>query len=455
MKSVTIVGGGLAGSLMALFLANRGYQIDIFESRTDLRLSKQDFGRSINMALSCRGITSLKSIGLMSEVKPLMVPMRARAIYELDGTVKYQPFGRHWDEYINAIKRSELNRLLLNCIDKNNTININFKQTLVDIDFNKKQCIFEQDGTKQRINYTLLIGADGASSKVRECLQQQGHIEASRDFLPHSYKELSICLAGENILAEERLHMWPRDSFMLLGNPNPDSSITGSLFLPNEGVYSFASLKDESDVKHFFSEQFSDIYPHMPNVVQEFFDHPQGHLSTVKCDPWYCGDNCLLIGDAAHGLVPFFGQGMNSAFEDCRILNELLEQHDDQWEIVLPKFYQERKPNTDAVAAMSMDNYYEIRHAVLEPQFLVRKALENELMRRYPDQYISRHVMVMFTNLPYKAAYEQARIQGKILDQLCENKTSLAQIDWRTVDGLIENNVLNTYKLIEQTLEEE
>ncbi|WP_367605842.1 FAD-dependent oxidoreductase [Legionella sp. W05-934-2] len=449
MQSVTIIGGGLAGCLMSLYLAQRGYDVIIFESRGDLRLTPHDYGRSINMALSCRGITALNSLNLLTEIKPIMVPMRARAIYEQDGSMTYQPFGRTADEYINSIKRTDLNRMLLDCIDANQHITVYFDHTLSSIDFDKKLCLLNHHNHVIEHHYDHLIGADGAPSIVRESLTQAGIAKATREFLQHGYKELTIAGPGDKRFVREHLHIWPQDQFMLLGNPNPDHSITGSLFLAVEGKQSFATIQTESQIHQFFRQNFKTIYPHMPSLVDEFQSHPVGYLSTIKCAPWFYQDQCLLIGDAAHGIVPFFGQGMNAAFEDCRILNDLLHQHNDNWSKVLPAFYKQRKENTDAVAAMSMDNYDEIRHDVLDDQFVLRKALEHELMRRYPEHYLSRHVMVMFTNLPYKVAHEQAKKQLDLIERLCVGKFSIEEVDWQKVDNLIKENVLNTYQLID------
>lgn len=449
MASVTIIGGGLAGCLLSLYLAQRDYEVTIYESRTDLRLSPQDFGRSINMALSCRGITALDSLGLLPKVEPIMVPMRARAIYEQDGTITYQPFGRHPDEYINSIKRTDLNRMLLDCIDANDKITVKFEHHLKEVEFDNKQCLLEHNNEVVTHPYEILIGADGAPSVVRESLTNAGLAKSSRNFLEHGYKELTIAGAGDTRFDRQHLHIWPRDQFMLLGNPNPDHSITGSLFLAIEGEQSFTSIQTEDQIHQFFRRQFANIYPHMPALVEEYLSHPVGYLGTIKCAPWYYEDHCLLIGDAAHGIVPFFGQGMNAAFEDCRILNGLLTQYKDDWGQVLPAFYKQRKENTDSVSAMSMDNYEEIRHEVLDEHFVLRKALEHELMRRYPQQYLSRHVMVMFTNLPYKVAYDQAKKQLDLIERLCVGKYSIDEIDWQKVDNLVKENVLNTYQIID------
>ncbi|KTD11254.1 FAD-dependent oxidoreductase [Legionella jamestowniensis] len=439
MKSVTIIGSGLAGTLVSLYLARRGYEVEVFEARPDIRIEKPDRGRSINLALSCRGITGLAGVDLMPEVEKIMVPMRARAIHEADGEIKFQAFGRRSSEYINAIHRSELNALLLNAAEKNRRIRVHFDMKLVNLDINNRALTFSNKN-QQPINksYEVLIGADGAGSYVREALIKRNLVQASRRFLPHGYKELSISRSHSSEFVPEHLHLWPRDSFMLLGNPNRDLSITGTLFLPLQGKHSFAALDDEISIRSFFKTQFSDAYPAMPDPVGEFFNHPTGNLSTVKCSPWYVGDHCLLIGDAAHGIVPFFGQGMNSAFEDCRILNELLDSYEDNWQQVMPAFFTARKVNTDAVAEMSMDNYHEIQTDIRDEQFNLKKQLEQELMHRYPERYISKHVLVMFTNTPYATAKACGEIQQALLNKICEKARSINEIDWGKVNTLME-----------------
>ncbi|KGP64131.1 kynurenine 3-monooxygenase [Legionella norrlandica] len=438
MKQITIIGAGLAGTLCALYLARRGYKVELFESRPDIRNSPIDYGRSINLALSCRGITGLKAMDLMDEVNKIMVPMRARAIHEANGEVHYQPFGRHKNEYINAISRADLNSLLLNKAESSPNIKLYFDMKLIHLDIHNKRIKFEtKNGDLVDISYHRLIGADGAPSQVRDTLKKEGIVQASRDFLSHSYKELSISKKHTVGMAREHLHLWPRDSFMLLGNPNPDDSITGSLFLANEGEDSFAELNNEDKLLSFFKKQFSDAYKAMPNLVQEFFGNPIGHLSTIKCSPWYYKDECLLIGDAAHGIIPFFGQGMNSAFEDCRILYELLDEYDDDWSKVMSVFYSQRKVNTDAIAEMSMDNYHEIHSDIRDPKFNLRKQVERELMLRYPEHYVSKHVLVMFTNTPYSQAMAIGELQSKLLEQICLPITDIKELNWQEVKRLL------------------
>lgn len=435
---ITLIGAGLAGTLNALYLARRGYEVDLFESRPDMRLSPCDYGRSINLALSCRGLAGLSAMDLADEVKPIIVPMRARAIHEANGDVHYQPFGRHEDEYINAISRTDLNALLLNKAEQSERIHLHFNKKLLSLDIRNKTIRFEnQDASQSEWVYERLIGADGANSAIRETLKNERIVETTRDFLSHGYKELSISKTHTAGMAREHLHLWPRDAFMLLGNPNPDDSITGSLFLANEGKDSFAQLKTESQLIPFFKQNFPDAFAAMPDLVSEFFDNPTGSMSTIKTAPWYYRDECLLIGDAAHGVIPFFGQGMNSAFEDCRILDKLLDEYADDWSRVMPIFFGQRKINTDAVAEMSMDNFYEIHSDVRNPQFLLQKQVERELMQRYPDRYVSKHVLVMFTNTPYAKALAHGKHQSNLLNELCGSINHIKELNWQSVDGLM------------------
>ncbi len=435
MKEVTIIGLGLSGTLLALYLARRGYQLEVFDARSDIRSHPTEDGRSINLALSCRGITGLSQVDIMAKVKKLLVPMRARAIHELSGQIKFQSFGRHQDEYINAVQRNELNKLLLDVIEQYPGVNLHFNTKLLSLNVEQKTLLFQPaDGHPVEKKYECLIGADGASSCVRHELQTHNLINASRIFLPYGYKELCIGSPNQQHLAHEHLHLWPRDAYLLLGNPNLDHSVTGSLFLPQEGKNSFAELDNAQKINDFFKKSFPDAHAAMPNLIQEFTSHPTGNMSTIKCEPWYYQDHCLLIGDAAHGVVPFFGQGMNSAFEDCRILNELLDKHQDNWDKVMPAFYQARKINTDAVAQMSMENFHEIQTNIRDPRFNLKKQLEHLLMQRYPHDYTSKHVLVMFTNTAYAKAYTIGLIQAEFLEQICMKIEKIEDVNWSNVE---------------------
>lgn len=438
MKKISIIGSGLVGSLLTIYLARRGYEVEVFESRPDLRIKSSDSGRSINLAMSCRGLTSLTAAGLVAKVQTLMVPMRARAIHEENGNIRYQSFGRHHDEHINAIQRNDLNRLLLDEAETFPSVRCHFDTRLLAVDIMGKTLHFERsDGSRFSTHYEHLIGADGAGSALRDAMQEHGLVTASRTYLPYGYKEIAISGAGETGLAAEHLHLWPRDSFLLLGNPNLDQSVTGSLFMANEGKNSFAELNNEASILAFCRKAFPDVYEGMPDLVGDFLNHATGRMSTITCAPWYVADNCLLIGDAAHGLVPFFGQGMNSGFEDCRILNDLLDQYDDEWARVMPAFYEARKPNTDAVAEMSMGNYHEIQNDIRDEHFNFKKQLELHLMQHYPTRYVSKHVLVMFTNTPYATALAHGRLQGELLQSICAQASRLEEVDWLKVDTLM------------------
>lgn len=449
MKHITVLGAGLAGALMAIYLAKRGYHVDVFESRDDIRLNDKDKGRSINMAMSCRGITGLTEAGLFSAVKPLMVPMRARAIHNEKGEVKYQPFGRSPDEHINAIQRCDLNKLLLDTLQSYPNVRLAFNMKTLALDWHKKVVHFEEkNGNHLSVPWHRLIGADGAGSFVRESLVDEHILTASRVFLPVGYKELSISGKSPQSLVREHLHLWPRETSLLLGNPNLDHSITGSLFLPHEGPESFATLTTPKRINSFFQHTFSDAITSMPDLVEEFLHHPTGTMSTIKCSSSHYGDQCLLIGDASHGIVPFFGQGMNAAFEDCRILNAMLDEFDDDWAKVMPLFSQVRKPDTDAVAKMSLDNYHEIQIAIRCPEFNLKKQLNQLLMQHYPERYVSRHVLVMFTNMPYSQALAYGTIQDNLLSEWCTKLTSIDEIDWNVADQLMKEYDKNLTELI-------
>ena len=437
-QTISIVGAGLVGSLLAIYLARRGYEVDVFESRSDSRVAASDNGRSINLAMSCRGVTALSDAGILPAVEKLMVPMRARAIHDEKGEVKYQAFGRRHDEYIKAVKRTDLNELLLEEARKFPSIRWHFDTRLMHLDVSGKEAHFKRsDGSQFTHAYQRMIGADGAGSQVRASLQQQGLVSTSRVFISHGYKEIAISSASSNHLAREHLHLWPRESVLLLGNPNLDNSVTGSLFLPLKGENSVADLDNEPRIKAFFNKTFPDIAPMVPDVAGDFLNHPVGHMSTVKCSPWHHEDQCLLIGDAAHGLIPFFGQGMNCGFEDCRVLNEFLNLYHDDWSRVMPAFYLARKPDTDAVSEMSTDNHHEIQTGIRDPRFNFKKQLEQHLMQRYPARYVSKHVLVMFSNMPYATALAHGRLQNTLLDRVCNQTTQLPDVDWLRVDELM------------------
>lgn len=437
MQKVTIIGAGLAGCMLAIYLAKLGYQVDIFEKRSDIRKLPQDYGRSINLALSYRGIKTLKEVGLYHDVMCLAVPMHSRAVHDSQGNITYQAFGRHKQEYINAIKRTDLSMVLINHLESFANVNFYFNTHITQIDFARKQFFYKNAEKLLKYNYHLLIGADGAGSMVREQLTQLDLVKSKRQWMAHGYKELSIPTKYGIHWDFKYLHLWPRKSFMMLGNPNRDHSITATLFLNNQGTNSFQSIQDDKDVEVFFKQHFPDAYACMPDLLQEFSNNPIGGISTVTCEPWYYKDQCLLIGDAAHGIVPFFGQGMNCAFEDCRILHNELLKNNHNWDKSMQSFYAKRKINTDAIAQMSMENYKEIEHDLCHPEFKARKHLEQELMQRYEAIYQSKHIMVMFSSKPYAYIHQLSALQNNLLDEIQKLNSNSNRLDWGRVDNIL------------------
>lgn len=438
MEQITIVGAGLAGVLLSALLAKKGYKVQLFDARKSPRSEKKDAERSINLAMSCRGLTALQSAGLKSILEDKLVPMRSRAIHLSSGEILYQSFGRSTTECIYAIRRRDLHLALLDFAESFKNVECFFEHQLRDIDFKNKELLFELPGNdKKRRPYQRLIGADGAGSVVRDCMEKNHKLHSKRIFLSHGYKELSITLKP-GIFEKGHLHLWPRENFLLLGNPNPDESITGSLFLPYMGKTSFNTLENKNKVASFFKNEFPDVYASTPSIVEEFLRHPVGRMSSIHSGPWYDGDDCCLIGDAAHGIIPFFGQGMNAAFEDCRIFDEILSKHGENWELVFKEFYESRKKNTEAVSRMSIDNYHEIQEGIQDKTFNLKKDLNHQMMERFPKRYISKHVLVMFTNTPYHTAEEIGVLQDKMLQDLCENVETLKEIDWEKAEHLMQ-----------------
>lgn len=444
-QQITLIGAGPVGSLCALYLAQRGYHVTIYEKRPDMRTCQISAGRSINLALANRGIFPLEQVGLMDKVNELLIPMKGRMIHDIDGHTNFQAYGQRPHEVIYSISRRDLNILLMNEAEATGKVTIKFNQAIEQIDFKNKtlSVTCQQSAQTQTLEYQILIGADGSGSQVRALMHQaignsakhQNRLEP----LDHSYKELTIP-AGANDsyqIEKQALHIWPRGEYMLIALPNVDGSFTVTLFLPNQGENSFAELTNEAAVKAFFNAQFSDALALIPDLTEAFFANPTGHLATVRSSPWHFNNNCLLIGDAAHGIVPFHGQGMNCGFEDACVLNELLAQYQDDWLQVLPAFDSARKPNGDAIADLALDNYIEMRKSVQEKHYLQKKALAFELEKRHPERFIPRYSMVMFHRLPYSQAKSRGEIQNAIMTELLQKVEDINQVDMALADKLI------------------
>ena len=430
---VTILGAGLSGALMSIFLARNARKVVLYERRPDLRKVDMDAGRSINLALAARGIEALKEAGVFEDVAPLLIPMRGRMLHDLDGRQSFVPYGQRPHEVIYSVSRPGLNGVLLDHAQRVYGVNPRFLHAARSIHFDRDELVMldEVTGDPHPLRMAPLIAADGAGSIVRRAMTGQLGVRVTEDMLEHGYKELTLPAspAGRHHIDNGALHIWPRGGFMLIALPNHDGSFTVTLFLPLRGPESFATLDGREAVDDFFARHFPDVVPLMPNVAREYLENPIGRMGTVYCDHWAAQDKAVLLGDAAHAMVPFHGQGMNCCFEDCAELHRLLEATGD-WSRAFRAFEQQRKPNTDAIAAMALENYIEMRDTVRDPKFLLRKELSFELERRFPDRFIPRYSMVMFHHeIPYALAYERGRIQGSILARLTEQATTLAEID--------------------------
>ncbi|MFB6264996.1 MAG: FAD-dependent oxidoreductase [Bradymonadaceae bacterium] len=431
---VSIVGAGLTGSMMALYLAERGYRVRLFERRDDLRTADVDAGRSINMALSTRGLRALRDVGLADRVRRDTIPMYGRKIHGSDGTLRFQSYGTS-EQHINSISRTNLTRLVVSAAADCEGVEIRFRRKCVDVDLQAPAPVVEHLDTDERTapDSRVVIGADGAYSAVRQQLLRTSGFDYSQEYLSHGYKELTIPPAADGGWRFDRnaLHIWPRHDFMFIALPNPDGSFTGTLFLPIDGRTSFDALDSPADVREFFEREFPDVLPEAPDLPDEFFDNPTGSLVTIRCNPFHYEDTVLLAGDAAHAIVPFFGQGMNASFEDCTIFDELLAKFDDDWARALPAFSRRRKPDADAIAELSLDNYEEMRSRVADPSFLLGKELEQRLQEWFPDRWRSLYSLVTFSTVPYAAAKERADGRSEMLDAVIPGSTVDAALELR------------------------
>lgn len=421
LPPVNIVGAGLAGALLALLLARRGIAVTLHERRMDPRQAAPERGRSINLALAARGMRALERAGVMERVRPLLIPMRGRMVHELTGQTALQAYGQREHEVIWSVGRADLNRVLIEEAARHAGVEVRFNQLCLGADARQDRLRLrdQASGAEREIALTPTIATDGAGSSVRGSLAAAGLLSVREDWLDHDYKELSVPpLAGAHALERHALHIWPRGGFMLIALPNTDGSFTATLFLARRGEQSFAALGTAGAVKDFFQREFADAVPLMPELLGEFAHNPQGQLGTVHTTPWQIEGRVLLLGDAAHAIVPFHGQGMNAAFEDCAVLDELIERHAD-WETVFGELERLRRPNAEAIAQMALENYHEMRDAVLDAGFLRRRQIAMGLERRFPDRFIPRYSMVMFhPEIPYAEALRRGSVQAQLLDEL-------------------------------------
>lgn len=421
---VIIVGAGLVGTLLGTMLAKRGYAVRLFERRPDMREEAISAGRSINLAMSDRGLRALEIAGLANEILRIAIPMKGRMIHDALSNLTFQPYGVG-EQAINSVSRGDLNRKLLSMAEQHGVV-IEFNQRCVDVDVTAGSVTFfnERSGTSQTVKSNLIFGADGAYSAIRARMQVTDRFEYSQTFLPHSYKELHIPPAESQyhnqqfLLNKNALHIWPRRSFMMIALPNIDGSFTCTLFLAHKGSPSFQELGTDEEIVAFFRENFSDAVPLMPTLIDDFRTNPESSLVTVKCFPWVLNGKVALIGDAAHAIVPFYGQGMNCGFEDCRVLIDCLEAANDDWPKALRDYELLRKRDGDAIADLAVENFVEMRDKVADQRFLRRKKIEAFLHDRYPDRFIPQYTLVTFSpNVPYSEAMRIGKEQEKLMEE--------------------------------------
>lgn len=421
---VAIAGAGLVGSLLSILLAKRGYNVDVYERRPDMRRANISAGRSINLALSDRGWKALEAAGIAEALRPVAIPMRGRMVHNLNSTLDFQPYGTESHQAIYSVSRGGLNMALMDLAEQHSNVRYHFEQRCLDVDLDNATLHLYNESTEEQhtVQADHIVGADGAFSAVRWKMQKTDRFDYSQTYLNYGYKELHIPPDehGNWRMEKNALHIWPRGNYMLIALPNVDGSFTCTLFFPFEGNPSFAMLQTPDDVAQFFNEIFPDAVPLMPTLVEDFFINPTASLATVRCYPWVHLDKVALIGDAAHAIVPFFGQGMNAGFEDARIFAELLQEYNDDWEQMLPVYQQQRKPNTDAIAELAINNFIEMRDLVTDPHFILRKKIEKKIHSLYPDIYLPLYSMVTFSEKSYFEALSEGKKQDIFMAQLMD-----------------------------------
>jgi kynurenine 3-monooxygenase len=444
-NTITLVGAGLTGPLLAISLVQRGFHVSIYERRPDMRQVRASAGRSINLAVSTRGIHALREAGLWDKMRRIIIPMKGRMMHSPTGRLTFQPYGKDETEVINSISRADLNIALMDAAEACG-VTIFFNERCIGLDAKTGVIRFRNEltGRETTVECDMAIGADGSGSAVRQEMQKSGGFALSQDHLDYGYKELVIAAGpgGKHVLEPNALHIWPRGSYMLIALPNVDGTFACILFLPFEGRNSFAAIDTGEKALEFFKERFPDAVPLMPDLKDNFANNPTGSMVTVKCLPWHVNGKALLIGDAAHAIVPFFGQGMNCAFEDCTRFVHLLDSYGPDWSRLFEQFEHERKPNTDAIADLALENFIEMRDRVADPKFLFKKNVELALEARHPGLFVPKYSMVTFHRVPYSVALSRGKIQDRLLAELCDSIDRIEDLDWKKAQDLIHRDLM-------------
>lgn len=415
----SLIGGGLAGALMATYLGRRGYEVDLYERRPDPLSGNLVGGRSINLAISARGIHALQQVGLADEILKSAVPMRGRMIHSLDGRLHFQPYDKDPACCIHSIGRATLNTVTIAAARAMPNVRVHFNWRCTDVDLERPAARLVNSETQETTESRgdVVLGVDGAYSAVRRSMQRLDRFDYSQQYLAHGYKELTIPPAegGDFRMERHALHIWPRRSFMMISLPNFDGSYTCTLFFQHDGPLSFASLRSDDEVRRFFESQFPDAAPLMPTLLEDFRANPTGAMMTVRCAPWNYRDKAVLLGDAAHAVVPFYGQGANASFEDCVALDECVGELAPDWSRVFSEYARRRKPHADAIADLALRNFIEMRDKTASRAFRMYKRIDRTLHRALPGVYTPLYTMVSFTRVPYADAVRRARRQDRVL----------------------------------------
>jgi kynurenine 3-monooxygenase len=441
MKQATIVGAGLVGSLWAVYLAKAGYKVNIFERRGDMRKANMVAGRSINLAASFRAWKALDGVGIGDEVRKIAIPMTGRVMHPIEGELKHQPYGIN-DQAIYSVSRGLINAKLMDLAEQNEYVNIFFNHECLDTDLKTGTCTFKNKETNEIVTSEadIVFAADGTFSAIRyKAMQKLDRFSYSQNFVEDGYRELLLPANedGTYKLDPNSLHIWPRGRFMMIALPNFDGSFTCTLFMPFDGhEYCFNKLTSKEKVENFFKELFPDFFEMLPNVADEWEEHPLSSLAIIRCYPWVSG-KIVLMGDAAHATVPFYGQGMNCGFEDCSELAALMYEHNHDWDIIGEAYQTSRKPNGDAMQDLSQQNYLVMRNRVADPDFLLLQKIERRIAELYPTQYFPLYTMVSFTDIAYKTALDKGNEQEKnILDMIAKNNIK-DTTPMEVIDGFI------------------
>ena len=448
-KNITIIGAGLVGSLLSIYLAKRGYKVFVYERRSDMRKAKISAGKSINLALSDRGWKGLEGVGIADEIRKIAIPMYGRFIHHKDSSTAFQPYGKK-EQAIYSVSRAGINMKLMDLAEQQPNVKIYFDERCITVDRKNIETHFvnEKIQTQSKIKSDLLFGADGAFAASRLNMQlTSDRFEYNQHYIEAGYKELIIS-SGENgkfLIEKNALHIWPRGNFMMIALPNFDGSFTCTLFFPFEGEKSFSALKTKEDVQKFFENEFPDAIPLMPTLLDDYFANPTASLVTVKCFPWTFDNHIALIGDAAHAIVPFFGQGMNCGFEDCVVLNGLIDKHKEDWNKIFPEYEMLRKPDADAIADLAVGNFIEMRDKTADAKFLLQKKIEARFSEKYPDKWIPLYSMVTYSpHIRYSTALKEGQRQEVIMQKVM----AMPEIEKKWDSEEVEKEIL---KLIDTT----